>query len=52
MQTLSNEEIECIAAVRSFKERFDTTFVPAHPFMDGFALADKIRGTTAKIELK
>ena len=39
MQTLSNEEIECIAAVRSFKEYFDTTFVPAHPFMDGFALA-------------
>lgn len=39
MQTLSNEEIDCIAAVRSFKVDFDTTFVPTHPVMDGFALA-------------
>lgn len=39
MQTLSSEEIECIAAVRSFKADFDTTFVPTHPVMDGYALA-------------
>jgi len=39
MQTLSKEEIECIAAVRSSKESFDSTFVPAHPFMEGYELA-------------
>ncbi|WLR96211.1 hypothetical protein [Shinella sumterensis] len=39
MQALSSEEIECIAAVRSFKTDFDTTFVPTHPLMEGYALA-------------